>query len=215
MCQGSWLKTLGAGVVLFLLLPAIPVHAELVINELLADPASDWDGDGEVDAKLDEWVEVYNPGPDPVHLTRYWLRDGLGEAPHLNLFGVLEAGEVAVFFGYHAVAWQIENGQASTGLSLNNGGDTVELLRTNDDDPDQLDVVDTHLYVAHTAEDDRSSARLPDGGHWTLFDGLNPYHGNLEPQGTGCTPTPGAPNSCAGGTPAEARNWSTIKETFE
>jgi hypothetical protein len=202
-------------IAMLLMLGVVPASAQLVINELLADPARDWNGDGEVDATLDEWVEVYNPGPDPVILTRYWLRDGLGDTPHLNLFGVLAAGEVAVFYGHHAVAWQLENGAGSSGLSLNNGGDTVELLRTNDDDPDVLDVVDTYLYVAHTAEDDRSCARLPDGGYWTLFDGLNPYQGSLEPQGTGCEPTPGALNLCAGGTPAESRNWSTIKETFE
>ena len=35
-----------------------------------------------------DWVEVYNAGTAAVHLTEYWLRDGLGEAVHLNLFGV-------------------------------------------------------------------------------------------------------------------------------
>lgn len=189
--------------------------AELVINELLADPADDWNGDGEIDPTLDEWVEVYNPGPGPITLTGYWLRDGLGETPHLNLFGTLAAGEVAVFYGHHAVAWQGENGGGSSGLSLNNSGDTVELLRTNADEPDQLDVVDTHAYMDHTAEDDRASGRLPDGGQWSLFDGLNPYEGALEPQGTGCEPTPGAVNECPGGTPAATESWSAVKATFD
>ena len=53
----------------------------------LKDVVLSENGDGEIDSKLDEWVEVYNPGPGDVHLTEYWLRDGLGEAVHLNLFG--------------------------------------------------------------------------------------------------------------------------------
>jgi hypothetical protein len=198
-----------------ILLAAGGVRAELVINELLADPATDWNGDGEVDTKLDEWVEVFNPGPDAVMLTAYWLRDGLGETPHLNLFGSLAPGEAAVFYGHHAVAWQAENDAGSSGLSLNNGGDTVELLRTNDLDPDQLDVVDSHVYEAHTTPDDRASGRLPDGGEWSLFDGLNPYDGDLEPQGTGCEPTPGAINDCPGGTAAEDRSWTRMKAVFD
>ncbi|MEZ4387534.1 MAG: lamin tail domain-containing protein [Candidatus Krumholzibacteriia bacterium] len=213
MHRGSWRAPLWL-VALMLLAGLATAHAQLVINELLADPASDWNGDGSLDTKLDEWVEVYNPGPGDAHLTEYWLRDGLGDTPHLNLFGVLAAGETAVFYGHQAVAWQQENGAGSSGLSLNNDGDTVELLRTNADVPDQLDVVDSYTYVAHAALDDRACGRLPDGGAWALFDGLNPYEGDLEPVGTGCLPTPGALNDCASGTAAEARNWSAVKGIF-
>jgi hypothetical protein len=155
-------------------------------------------------------VEVYNPGPGDVHLTEYWLRDGLGDAVHLNLFGVLAPGEVAVFYGYHAVAWQLENGAGSSGLSLNNGGDTVQLLRTDPADPDNLLLVDEKVYVAHEGADDRACGRAPDGGAWALFDSLNPYEGELEPQGTGCEPTPGLNNDCDE-TPTEAVPWSEVK----
>ena len=202
-------------VVLCLFAASVPVHAELMLNEFLADPASDWNGDSEIDATLDEWVEVHNPGPDPVSLTAYWLRDGLGDTPHLNLFGTLQPGETAVFYGHHAVAWQQENGGGSSGLSLNNGGDTIVLLRTNDDDPDQLDVVDSLTYPSHVGEDDRAAGRLLDGDAWLLFDGLNPYAGELEPLGTGCEPTPGAANACDGGTPVTTYSWSTVKACLE
>lgn len=212
MRDGSWRFALGLCLLLGVVVTA---HAELMINEFLADPARDWNGDGEVDPKLDEWVEVFNPGPDPVMLTGYWLRDGLGDEPHLNLFGSLAAGEVAVFYGHHAVAWQTENGGGSSGLSLNNGGDSIQLLRTNEANPDQLDVVDSYTYVDHVADDDRAGGRYPDGAIWCLFDGLNAYEGDLEPQGTGCEPTPGVVNDCHGGTPVETVGWSEVKQPFE
>lgn len=202
-------------VITLLLLSATLAQGQLVINEFLADPARDWNDDGELDTTLDEWVEVYNPGPEPVHLTEYWLRDGLGDSPHLNLFGVLPAGEMAVFYGHHAVAWQQENGGGSSGLSLNNGGDTVELLRTDPHDPDQLLVVDSCTYPDHVAEDDRAYGRVEDGGDWNLLDGLNPYGGGLEPQGTGCLPTPGEPGDCGDGTAATVESWSSVKQAFQ
>lgn len=197
-----------------LFLAAGPVRAQLVINELLADPASDWDGDGEVDTKLDEWVEVFNAGAEDVHLTEYWLRDGLGDAVHLNLFGVLPPGEVAVFYGYHAVAWQEENDAGSSGLSLNNGGDTVQLLRTDPDDPMNLLLVDEKVYGAHEGADDRAAGRLPDGGDWSLFDGLNPYDGDELPAGNGCEPTPGVTNACDDETPVDAATWSSVRRRW-
>ncbi|HOX25110.1 MAG TPA: lamin tail domain-containing protein [Candidatus Krumholzibacteria bacterium] len=213
MRDGSW-RT-GLGILLwalslsFCLEPDL-ARAEVMINEFLADPATDWNGDGEVHSTLDEWVEVYNPGPDAVSLTAYWLRDGLGETPHLNLFGVLEPDQVAVFYGHHAVAWQQENGGGSSGFSLNNAGDTIQLLKTDPENPDLLDVVDEKTYLEHEGADDRSGGREPDGGTWSLFDGLNPYDGDDEPQGNGCDPTPAAANLCDE-TPAEGATWSTVK----
>lgn len=215
MREGFWRSGLGIlllALSLGLCLAAGRARAEIVINEFLADPARDWNGDGEVHATLDEWVEVFNPGPDAVSLTAYWLRDGLGETPHLNLFGVIAPGEVAVFYGHHAVAWQQENGGGSSGFSLNNGGDTIQLLRTNSGNPDVLDVVDEKIYLAHEGADDRSGGRLPDGEiTWSLFDGLNPYDGDELPAGNGCEPTPGALNVCDDESPVDAASWSDVK----
>ena len=207
------------GVLLLLLigsgLAAGQACAELVINEFLANPGRDWDGDGVVDGKLDEWVEVYNPGPDTLDLTEYWLRDGLDENPNLNLFGMLAPGETAVFFGHHAVAWQAEHNAGSAGLSLNNGGDSVVLMKTDPDDPLNLLVVDSFTYTAHVGAVDRSCGRSPDGEQWHLFDGLNPYGGSLYPQGNGCDPSPGASNECGEGTSGEQGSWSAIKAIWK
>jgi len=117
--------------------------------------------------------------------------------------------------GHHATAWQQENGGGTSGLSLNNSGDTVQLLHTNETNPDQLDVVDTHTYLSHTAEDDRATGRYPDGDAWALFDGLHSYDGTTVPLGTGCEPSPGALNECPGGTPVETESWSGVKARFD
>jgi hypothetical protein len=203
--------------VLFLLLLTGPraAQAELVLNEFLANPGQDWDGDGEVDSKLDEWVEVYNAGSETLDLTLYWIRDALNEEPNLNLFGTLAPGETAVFYGSHAVAWQIEHGLPTPGLSLNNGGDTVVLMKTDPDDPINLLTIDSFQYTAHVGAVDRSCGRLPDGGEWALFDGLNPYNGSLFPEGTGCDPSPGENHLCDEGTPISAARWAEVKHLWQ
>ena len=88
-------------VILLLALTVAGVQAQepLIINEVLADPASDWNGDGAVDFKGDEWVEVRNVGPDVIDMSTYWLRDDTGDEPHLQLFGLIEPGDVNNFGG--------------------------------------------------------------------------------------------------------------------
>lgn len=199
-----------------LTLAAAPATAQLVLNELLADPASDWDGDGTVDYLGDEWIEVRNAGATVIDLAEYWLRDGLGDNPHLHLSGSLAPGDVRVFFGSEAAAWQESIGQGATGFSLNNGGDTVELLRNVyvDGDLQELEVVDGVVYADHVAEDDRALGWALDGSGWILLDALAPYSGSTEPTGTGCAPTPGLPNDCAGIVGAQHSTLDAVKAAF-
>jgi hypothetical protein len=122
---------------------------------------------------------------------------------------------VAVFYGHHAVAWQQENDAGSSGLSLNNGGDTVQLLHTVPGEPDSLEVGDERVYGEHEGVDDRASGRLPDGGDWSLFDGLNPYDGDQLPAGNGCEPSPGQLNLCDPDTPVTAASWSRVRARWQ
>ena len=171
--------------------------AQIVISEIMADPAGDWDGDGAVDYRDDEWVEVLNTGSVTVDLAAYWLQDESASEPRLNLSGQLAPGDVAVFYGSDALAWQDASGQGSGALSLNNGGDVVYLLKSpTAGGGDVLTIVDSVAYLDHEAEDDRSCGLSPDQIHWLLFDAYNPYDGDNEPVGTGCAPSPGQPNPC-------------------
>jgi hypothetical protein len=204
-----WLAVFGLAVLLGL--GATAALADVLVNELLANPGSDWNGDGAVDIKLDEWVEVVNTGPAPVDLAAYYLRDGTGETPHLGLSGVLAPGAVALFTGSDAVAWQLAHDAGNSGLSLNNGGDTVQLVVVDPNDPQAYLVVDSRSYLPHEGETDRASGLLE--GVWTLFDSLNIYGGSIVPVGTGCAPTPGLMNVCET-TPVVGTTWSGLKAEY-
>jgi hypothetical protein len=161
----------------------------VALNEVLADPARDWDGDQLVSSANDEWVEIVNTGAVPADLTGLRIGDSEQEWAY-GFTGTLPVGEKLVVYGSTSKAWQTANGLSAFGLRLSNTGDTVVLW---------------HLTAADT-----TIRRRPDGGAtWELFDALNPYTGGALPAGNGCAPSPGLPNNCA--TPVEAATWGQIK----
>jgi len=185
--------------------------AQVRLNEILADPATDWNGDGTVDSKLDEWVEIVNAGSTPVDLSLYRISDAsAGESFRFALSGTLAPGEVKVYYGSDVVAWQAANGVSQFGFSLNNSGDTVSLYQVNGAD---ISVADAQAYVTAEVANDRSFGRLPSGsGGWVIFDGLNPYTGAQPPVATGCNPSPGGTVACP--TPTQASTWGRVKALY-
>jgi len=194
------------------LLSSLAPHAaaQIRINEILADPASDWDGDGALDAKNDEWVELINTGSAPVDLSQYRISDAsAGTAWRFVPSGVLAPGEIRVVYGSSVVAWQQANGVGAYGLSLNNGGDTVTLYRVGATD---TVVADEWTYGSAETRDDRSVGRSPDGSaSWVVFDALNPYTGSVLPA-SGCYPSPGLPVQCA--LPTKETSWGALKSMY-
>jgi len=201
-------RCLAAVLLLLLGLPAWSA-AQVRISEVLAAPASDWNGDGEVDYKNDEWVEIENIGPQPAGLDGLYLKDATGDTYHYGFSGVLQPGEVLLVTGSMAVEWQAVNGAGSSGLSLNNGGDTLELWR-DVAEPRVLEVLDHLPIPSHAGGSDRALGRHPQNGEWVLFDGLNPYAGELLPPSTGCLPSPGTPNVCET-VPLDEATWGLLK----
>ncbi len=199
-------------------------ECRLVVNEIMGDPASDWNGDSTYSYREDEWVEIYNAGLEPVDLAAYWMSDS-DSTLLFNFCGILDPGGHRVVCGSEVVEWQRANGVTAAGLRLNNSGDTVMLwmlgagrradLAPGDPGENVSDMIliDSFTYSSHEAEDDRSTGLMPDGGpSHSLFDGLNPYTGSQEPQGSGCVPTPGGSNGCA--TPVEERSWGSVKVLY-
>lgn len=189
------------------------VGAEVRISEVLSAPASDWNGDGEAEFKGDEWVEIHNPGPTVEVLDGLYLKDGTGDAYHYGFTGTLAPGEALVIYGSDAVAWQAANDAGSSGLSLNNGGDGLELWRDLAE-PRVLQAIDVIAIPAHAADADRALGWSETAGAWLLHDGLNPYAGELTPLGTGCAPTPGQANDCQAGVPVESTGWGRVKAHY-
>lgn len=204
------MKTMRFAVVLVVLCLAIfqgSVRAQVVLNELMPDPASDWsptDGNEEYGSLEDEWIEIFNAGSEAVDVTGWRLRDAVSDSSwRFGFSGVLDSGEFFVVYGNEAYQWEDENGYAKNGLSMNNTGDTITLVSA-----DHVTVVDTVAYTSQDIGDDRSWGRVPDGSpNWECNDGLNPAN----PPGSGLPPTPGEPNL---GAPVETVDWGQIKALF-
>jgi hypothetical protein len=209
------MKTLLHGLVLCAVLVAAslgtaqPCQGQVVLSEILGDPAQDWDGDATVDFKADEWVEITNLGLDPVPLDSLRLSDA-SDTFRFGFQGTLSPGSHLVVYGSDSVAWETSTGHSTVGLSLNNGGDTVRLWQLAGA---ETLLVDAYTYAAHEAEDDRSTALVDaDSGTWMLFDVHNPYTGTDPPTSTGCPPTPSGPNVCP--TAVEEQSWGAVKRLF-
>ncbi len=117
----------------------------VVINEFLPDPDTLYSR---------EWIELYNPQPLDADLSGYYLDDILngGSSPYRIPNGTIIPGWGFLVFN-----------QSTTGVSLNNAGDTVNLLR-----PNGTTVVDSHTYSS--SSNDVSIGRITDGNAtWTTF----------------------------------------------
>jgi hypothetical protein len=195
-------------------LPPGTASAGLCINEIMADPASDWDGSGAYSYRDDEWIEIYNSGPGHIELHEYLLSDDSGLLTYgFEAGDVLAVGEARVIYGSQSVAWQQTHGQSSYGFKLGNDGDTQILWQLAGGD---TLMVDSHTFNTYEADDDRSTGRNPDGiGDWEIFDALNPYTGTTPPLGNDLAPTPGEPNM--GDPPPvtlEDVTWGSVKARF-
>lgn len=182
---------------------------DLELNEILAGPARDWDGDGVFDARADEWVEVANRTPAPIDLSPYRLSDA-DSTIRYGFSGSLAAGAVLLVTGKMSEDWERAAGRTATGLSLNNAGDTVILFRVTGAD---TVAIDRKTYNSIEGATDRSTGRMGDDtAPWALFDGLNKYTGSGQPAGTGCVPTPGGTNGCPSS--VSETTWGKIKKRF-
>lgn len=124
--------------------------ADLLINEILPNPAKDWNGNGDVSGMDDEFIEFYNSGNQSVDLSGYVLKDtvfrstpGEYEIPDGT---VIRPGEFLVIF------------VSTSGVFQGNDGDSIKLY-----DPSG-NLVDEKEYGSTTG--DVSFARIPDGGGW-------------------------------------------------
>jgi len=133
-----------------IIMAVVAADANIVINEMLANPASDWNRNGEVGGMDDEFVELFNAGQDPIDLSGYVMKDTVfrstpGEYTIPNGTIVKPGGFLAIFV-------------SSSGVFQGNDGDCIKLF-----DPSGK-LVDEKEYNSTTP--DVSFARIPDGGKW-------------------------------------------------
>ena len=124
--------------------------ANIVINEMLSNPASDWNENGDVSGMDDEFVELFNSGKEPVDISGYVMTDTVFRSTPREYKvpngTTMKPGEFLTIF------------VSSSGVFQGNDGDCIKLF-----DPSG-NLVDQKEYKATTA--DVSFARIPDGDEW-------------------------------------------------
>lgn len=142
-----------------------PVTQDLIINEILADPAGDItgdsNGDGTRDSTEDEFIEFYNTGSTNFDLSGYVISDGSNggdNTRHTFEQGtVIPANSFLVVFG-GGTPTGFANGTAvvssSGALGLNNSTDSVILKNASGNIVAQVDYTD--------GGNDQSVGRSPD-----------------------------------------------------
>jgi C1A family cysteine protease len=107
-----------------------PEPPSVLINEVLADPPSGYDanGDGLASTTQDEFVELLNTGSQPLDLSGASLSDALSVRIVIPAGVVLQPGEVLVIFGGGSPNLPGIATLVASRLNLNNTGDTVTLL---------------------------------------------------------------------------------------
>ncbi|MCA8959555.1 MAG: lamin tail domain-containing protein, partial [Planctomycetes bacterium] len=163
MRQLKWRPTVAHGIVLFLgLVLSTSTQAQVVINEILADPDAalgDANGDGTSSTTQDEFVEIYNSSGAALDVSGWELHDAVA-VRHVFPAGTTIPADcgVVVFAGgtptgtFGDALVQV----ASTGsLGLNNGGDTVSIFDAG------LTLVTEVIYGAEGGNN-QSITRSPD-----------------------------------------------------
>ena len=131
-------------------------EAAILINEVLADPAGDANGDGSVHSTRDEFVELVNTEADPLSLAHWSLSDLTQVRPiFAETASIPGRGFFVVFGGGSPQGFTDASVASSGGLGLNNTGDTITLR-----DGSSL-LVDTFTY-GNEGGHDVSLTRSPD-----------------------------------------------------
>jgi len=118
-------------------------HGVLVLTELMPNPADCPDHEG-------EWVEVHNSGDRAVDLSGLWLADEAG-AESLDTALVLSPGDYALFARTEG-ACGVDHVDATFGLALSNGGDTLQLQRGDGDVLDEVGYGSSHAGESWLAD---------------------------------------------------------------
>ncbi len=173
----------------------------VMINEILASPQGDANGDGIIHAYEDEFIELYNAGDTPVDLSGWTLSDddSPGGAFVFPAGTTIDAYGFATLFGggdptgFTGPVFA-DDGRLGNGLA--NTGDTVELRRAGE-------LIDERTYGSD-GNHMESMIRLPDGyGDWTR-PSLEGFDWDYSPQasnGESVTWTTG-------------KSWGAIKSLF-
>lgn len=131
------------------------ITPDIVLNEILADPAGDANGDGTTDTGDDEFLEFVNTGNSNLDISNWTIEDALNTTHTFDDPTILKPMQAIVVFGGGTPTGDFGGSMTQTagGLSLNNGGD--DLILKNDSGVEIIN----YTYGGAT---DQSETRSPD-----------------------------------------------------
>jgi predicted extracellular nuclease/methionine-rich copper-binding protein CopC len=180
---------------------------DLILNEYQADPDStngDANGDGTADFNDDEFIEIYNNGPNTVDLSGWTLADGNSVRHTFDNGTLLDSCKAIVVFGggtpTGSFGGSLTTVASSGSLGLNNGGDSI-VLNDGDTDRINLNFGSSGTNQSYTLDPDIT------GMTFVEHSGATGSGGALFSPGTQIDGTPFVP---CGGTPLPPRVNSTI-----
>ena len=143
----------------------------LYINEFLASNDANYaDENGE----YDDWIEIYNPGPNPIDIGGMYISDDKTDLTTWQI-PTTDPGKTTIPAGGFLVLWadkQSEQGILHVEIKLSGSGEDVVLTA-----PNGTTIIDSYTFGEQST--DVSMGRMPDGSdNWVTF----------------TTPTPGASN---------------------
>lgn len=149
------------------------VLPQLYINEFMAfNTTCCPDNDGGT-AEYDDWIEIYNPGSEPVDIGGMYLSDDLAN-PFMDRLPTDSPSETTIPAGGFIILWADNTpsqGPGHLNFGLSSTGEAIGLYYIDGR------TIDTKTYAAQS--ENKSFGRKPDGTNsWVEFN----------------TPTPGQPN---------------------
>ena len=143
----------------------------LFINEFLAsNDTTNADENGE----YDDWIEIYNPGNEPVDIGGFYISDDKTDITAWQI-PTGKSDSTTVPAGGFLLLWadkQPEQGVLHVKIKLSSGGEDIVLTA-----PNGTTVIDSLSFGAQTT--DVSMGRLPDGSdNWVTFDHPTPGASN-------------------------------------
>ena len=162
--------------------PSKPTYA-LFISEVLADPpsrlAGDANRDGKRDGYEDEFVELYNAGPNPISLAGWQLGDSTSPKRHFRFpsGAVIASRSYVVLFGGGnplGFTFPVYTDDGKIGNGLTNSGEDIQLID---------DAGNTIAVVSHDDwPKDQSIVRTPsDGGAFISHKMASPIEAPFSP----------------------------------
>ena len=162
--------------------PSKPTYA-LFISEVLADPpsrlAGDANRDGKRDGYEDEFVELYNAGPNPISLAGWQLGDSTSPKRHFRFpsGAVIASRSYVVLFGGGnplGFTFPVYTDDGKIGNGLTNSGEDIQLID---------DAGNTIAVVSHDDwPKDQSIVRTPsDGGAFIWHKMASPIEAPFSP----------------------------------